>query len=39
MAVKIYIVYYARSSCLYRLAEKIRTGAESVEGVKATLWK
>ncbi|XP_025637871.1 NAD(P)H dehydrogenase (quinone) FQR1-like [Arachis hypogaea] len=31
--------YYARSSCIYRLAEKIRTGAESVEGVKATLWK
>eukprot|EP00253_Pinus_taeda_P031808 PITA_31808 len=39
MAVKIYIVYYSMYGHVEKLAEEIKNGAASVEGVEATLWQ
>ncbi|XP_057458582.1 NAD(P)H dehydrogenase (quinone) FQR1-like isoform X1 [Lotus japonicus] len=39
MAVKLYIVYYSLHGHVERLAEEIKKGADSVEGVEATLWQ
>jgi len=39
MATKIYIVYYSTDGYLEKLAEQIKDGAVSVEGVDATLWQ
>lgn len=39
MAVKIYIVYYSMYGHVEKLAEEIKKGAASVEGVEATLWQ
>jgi len=39
MAVKIYIVYYSTYGHVEKLAEEIKKGAASVEGVEATLWQ
>nr|AFK43904.1 unknown [Medicago truncatula] len=39
MAVKVYIVYYSMYGHVERLAEEIKKGAESVEGVEAKLWQ
>ncbi|KAK3199398.1 hypothetical protein Dsin_022813 [Dipteronia sinensis] len=39
MATKVYIVYYSMYGHVERLAEEIKKGAASVEGVEATLWQ
>jgi len=39
MAVKIYIVFYSMYGHVEKLAEEIKKGAASVEGVEATLWQ
>ncbi|KAK7262693.1 hypothetical protein RJT34_30269 [Clitoria ternatea] len=39
MAVKVYIVYYSTYGHVERLAEEIKKGADSVEGVEAKLWQ
>ncbi|KAL1325434.1 probable NAD(P)H dehydrogenase (quinone) FQR1-like 1 [Arachis ipaensis] len=39
MAVKVYIVYYSLYGHVERLAEEIKKGADSVDGVEATLWQ
>ncbi|KAG9145669.1 hypothetical protein Leryth_018724 [Lithospermum erythrorhizon] len=39
MTVKIYIVYYSMYGHVLKLAEEIKKGAESVEGVEAKLWQ
>jgi len=39
MTVKIYIVYYSTYGHVEKLAEEIKKGAASVEGVEATLWQ
>ncbi|KAJ7566267.1 hypothetical protein O6H91_02G095100 [Diphasiastrum complanatum] len=39
MATKLYIVYYSMYSHTEKLAEEIKKGADSVEGVEATLWQ
>ncbi|XP_047306811.1 probable NAD(P)H dehydrogenase (quinone) FQR1-like 1 [Impatiens glandulifera] len=39
MATKVYIVYYSMYGHVEKLAEKIKEGAESVEGVEASLWQ
>jgi NAD(P)H dehydrogenase (quinone) len=39
MVVKVYIVYYSMYGHVARLAEEIKKGADSVEGVEATLWQ
>ncbi|XAR53713.1 NAD(P)H dehydrogenase (quinone) [Bertholletia excelsa] len=39
MATKVYIVYYSMYGHVARLAQKIKEGAESVEGVEAKLWQ
>jgi len=39
MAVKVYIVYYSMYGHVEKLAEEIKKGAASVEGVEATLWQ
>ncbi|KAM2403226.1 hypothetical protein EV1_030394 [Malus domestica] len=39
MATKVYIVYYSMYGHVGRLAEEIKKGASSVEGVEATLWQ
>ncbi|KAH6792835.1 Quinone reductase family protein [Perilla frutescens var. hirtella] len=39
MAVKVYIVYYSTYGHVEKLAEEIKKGAESVEGVEAKLWQ
>ncbi|TVU42023.1 hypothetical protein EJB05_08405, partial [Eragrostis curvula] len=39
MATKIYIVYYSTWGHVSRLAEEIKKGADSVEGVEATIWQ
>lgn len=36
---KIYVVYYSMYGHVERLAEQIKRGADSVEGVEATLWQ
>jgi len=38
MAVKIYIVFYSMYGHVEKLAEEIKKGAASVEGVEVTLW-
>lgn len=39
MATKVYIVYYSMYGHVEKLAEEIKKGADSVEGVVATLWQ
>lgn len=39
MAVKIYIVFYSMYGHVEKLAEEIKKGAASVEGVEVTLWQ
>lgn len=39
MAAKIYIVYYSMYGHVEKLAEEIKNGASSVEGVEAKLWQ
>ncbi|XP_061339405.1 NAD(P)H dehydrogenase (quinone) FQR1-like [Gastrolobium bilobum] len=39
MAVKVYIVYYSMYGHVERLAEEIKKGADSVEGVESKLWQ
>ncbi|KAL6573904.1 hypothetical protein OROHE_001446 [Orobanche hederae] len=39
MATKVYIVYYSTYGHVERLAQEIKKGAESVQGVEATLWQ
>ncbi|WOK96436.1 NAD(P)H dehydrogenase (quinone) FQR1-like isoform X1 [Canna indica] len=39
MATKIYIVYYSMYGHVEKLAEEIKKGASSVEGVEAKLWQ
>uniref|UniRef100_A0A0D6QY50 NAD(P)H dehydrogenase (quinone) n=1 Tax=Araucaria cunninghamii TaxID=56994 RepID=A0A0D6QY50_ARACU len=39
MAVKVYIVYYSMYGHVEKLAQEIKKGAASVEGVEATLWQ
>ncbi|KAK8706108.1 hypothetical protein V6N13_049685 [Hibiscus sabdariffa] len=39
MATKVYIVYYSMYGHVEQLAEEIKKGAASVEGVEATLWQ
>ncbi|KAL6646981.1 hypothetical protein ACP70R_014418 [Stipagrostis hirtigluma subsp. patula] len=39
MATKIYIVYYSTWGHVATLAEEIKKGADSVEGVEATIWQ
>ncbi|MED6131496.1 hypothetical protein PIB30_010249 [Stylosanthes scabra] len=39
MATKIYIVYYSTYGHVEKLAQEIKKGADSVEGVEATLWQ
>ncbi|XP_071692757.1 NAD(P)H dehydrogenase (quinone) FQR1-like [Rutidosis leptorrhynchoides] len=39
MATKVYIVYYSMYGHVKKLAEEIKKGAASVEGVEATLWQ
>ncbi|RCV09113.1 hypothetical protein SEVIR_2G004100v4 [Setaria viridis] len=39
MATKIYIVYYSTWGHVATLAEEIKKGAESVDGVEATVWR
>ncbi|KAJ6767259.1 FLAVODOXIN-RELATED PROTEIN WRBA-RELATED [Salix purpurea] len=39
MAVKIYIIYYSMYGHVARLAEEIKKGADSVEGVEVKLWQ
>ncbi|XP_039040969.1 probable NAD(P)H dehydrogenase (quinone) FQR1-like 1 [Hibiscus syriacus] len=39
MATKVYIVYYSMYGHVEKLAEEIKKGAASVEGVEATLWQ
>ncbi|MED6139955.1 hypothetical protein PIB30_088648 [Stylosanthes scabra] len=39
MAVKVYIVYYSLYGHVEKLAEEIKKGADSVDGVEATLWQ
>ncbi|KAL4627115.1 hypothetical protein ACB098_05G102100 [Castanea mollissima] len=39
MATKVYIVYYSTYGHVEKLAEQIKKGAESVEGVEAKLWQ
>ncbi|XAR53712.1 NAD(P)H dehydrogenase (quinone) [Bertholletia excelsa] len=39
MATKVYIVYYSMYGHVARLAQEIKKGAESVEGVEAKLWQ
>ncbi|KAK4439269.1 putative NAD(P)H dehydrogenase (quinone) FQR1-like 1 [Sesamum alatum] len=39
MATKVYIVYYSMYGHVERLAQEIKKGAESVEGVEAKLWQ
>ncbi|CAN6170510.1 unnamed protein product [Urochloa humidicola] len=39
MATKIYIVYYSTWGHVATLAEEIKKGADSVEGVEATVWR
>ncbi|KAH7282625.1 hypothetical protein KP509_35G040600 [Ceratopteris richardii] len=39
MATKVYIVYYSMYGHVERLAQEIKKGADSVEGVEATLWQ
>nr|VDD21533.1 unnamed protein product [Brassica oleracea] len=39
MATKVYIVYYSMYGHVEKLAEEIRKGAASVEGVEAKLWQ
>ncbi|KAK3433299.1 probable NAD(P)H dehydrogenase (quinone) FQR1-like 1 [Eucalyptus grandis] len=39
MAAKVYIVYYSMYGHVEKLAEEIKKGADSVEGVEATLWQ
>ncbi|PIN01216.1 1,4-benzoquinone reductase-like [Handroanthus impetiginosus] len=39
MAIKVYIVYYSTYGHVERLAQEIKKGAESVEGVEAQLWQ
>ncbi|XP_047314166.1 NAD(P)H dehydrogenase (quinone) FQR1-like [Impatiens glandulifera] len=39
MATKVYIVYYSTYGHVARLAEEIKKGADSVEGIEATLWQ
>lgn len=39
MATKVYIVYYSMYGHVEKLAEEIKKGADSVEGVEATLWQ
>ncbi|RDY05072.1 NAD(P)H dehydrogenase (quinone) FQR1, partial [Mucuna pruriens] len=39
MAVQVYIVYYSMYGHVERLAEEIKKGADSVEGVEAKLWQ
>ncbi|KAM3700511.1 hypothetical protein ACJW31_05G104100 [Castanea mollissima] len=39
MATKVYIVYYSTYGHVEKLAEQIKKGAESMEGVEAKLWQ
>ncbi|KAL3820648.1 hypothetical protein ACJIZ3_006553 [Penstemon smallii] len=39
MATKVYIVYYSTYGHVEKLAEEIKKGAESVDGVEAKLWQ
>ncbi|GLJ32739.1 hypothetical protein SUGI_0659110 [Cryptomeria japonica] len=39
MAVKVYIAYYSMYGHVEKLAQEIKKGAASVEGVEATLWQ
>ncbi|KAI6703917.1 probable NAD(P)H dehydrogenase (quinone) FQR1-like 1 [Syzygium oleosum] len=39
MATKVYIVYYSMYGHVEKLAEEIKKGADSVEGVEAKLWQ
>ncbi|CAI0375562.1 unnamed protein product [Linum tenue] len=39
MATKVYIIYYSMYGHVEKLAEKIKEGAASVEGVEAKLWQ
>ncbi|KAI3437316.1 NAD(P)H dehydrogenase (quinone) [Psidium guajava] len=39
MAAKVYIVYYSMYGHVEKLAEEIKKGADSVEGVEAKLWQ
>eukprot|EP00249_Psilotum_nudum_P005985 c19374_g2_i1 orf=316-927(-) len=39
MATKVFIIYYSMYGHVERLAEEISKGANSVEGVEATLWQ
>ncbi|MCO5569964.1 hypothetical protein L7F22_023678 [Adiantum nelumboides] len=39
MATKLYIVYYSMYGHVEKLAQEIKKGADSVEGVEATLWQ
>eukprot|EP00250_Pteridium_aquilinum_P033899 c6612_g1_i1 orf=67-678(+) len=39
MATKVYIVYYSMYGHVEKLAMEIKKGADSVEGVEATLWQ
>ncbi|KAL2496122.1 NAD(P)H dehydrogenase (quinone) FQR1 [Forsythia ovata] len=39
MAIKVYIVYYSMYGHVEKLAEEIKRGAASVEGVEAKLWQ
>ncbi|GAA0169186.1 hypothetical protein Leryth_025973 [Lithospermum erythrorhizon] len=39
MTVKIYIVYYSMYGHVLKLAEEIKKGAESVDGVEVKLWQ
>ncbi|KAL6615099.1 hypothetical protein ACP70R_037369 [Stipagrostis hirtigluma subsp. patula] len=39
MATKIYIVYYSTWGHVATLAEEIKKGADSVQGVEATIWQ
>jgi len=39
MATKVYIVYYSTYGHVEKLAQEIKKGAESVEGVEAKLWQ
>ncbi|KAI5065405.1 hypothetical protein GOP47_0020100 [Adiantum capillus-veneris] len=39
MATKVYIVYYSMYGHVEKLAQEIKKGADSVEGVEATLWQ
>ncbi|GAB2231486.1 hypothetical protein Droror1_Dr00010494 [Drosera rotundifolia] len=39
MATKIYIVYYSTYGHVEKLAQEIKKGADTVEGVEATLWQ